>query len=604
MEADTKTVLAVWIGSIDETKTAVSRQSIDDAVVTIGGAMADFGGELIGDVENGVVAEFTELMSALKCAESIKRQLSVNSQDLLTRAGVCLAREDTAPKLSTILASRPEGHGIVASPGVNGLLKYNDRYTTTRLDAEVDAAIDEVYCVESKPGKHLEDGSPELRSALRRNAAFSIGLVALLLVVATATWQSFRYYSFDPSPLSEQFLEIPDRPSIVVLPFDNLSANGEQAYFADGMTEDLTAGLSKFSGLFVISRNTAFSFRDSGKTVPQIAEELGVQFVLEGSVRLLGEELRVNAQLVEGTNDRQIWSQTFDRKLDDIFAIQDELTGRIVGSVAPEIESETIAKTLNKQVQHLDTWELISRGTWHIYRFTSEDSRTAEKTLKLAIAASNDPSAYARLGFLYANDALYAWHRPQGESLNLAYEAARRAIEIDPTNSRAHSVLGGVLYLMRRHKEAILALETAIEINPNFSFAHGLLGVVLAYMREPERARSALETALRLSPRDPYRGMYFANYGMTMFNVGNYEQATPWFLKAVHETPRQPSPFRGLTANYGMLGDLEAAKKALEDLNRLVPNVTISDTRNAVGFVFQEDEDRFLEGLRRAGMPE
>lgn len=406
----------------------------------------------------------------------------------------------------------------------------------------------------------------------------------------------------DPGKASQPLSE---KPSIVVLPFDNLSDDPGQEFFSDGIVEDITTALSHFGSIFVIARNTAFTYRGRAINVRDVGRELGVQYVLEGSVRRAGNRIRVSAQLIDATADRNVWAQKYDGDLEDVFQLQDEITRKIVGSVAPEVEADSIAKAMEKPARDLSDHEQLQRAKWHLTRFSAESNLRAEEICKDLLARNPDlVEAYTTQAWGYGFDALYVWNRPPPDSLKLAMEASQNAIARDPLDAAAHSVLGALLFSLRRHADAESALKRAIENNPNLSIAYGFLGMVQSYTHDFENCFESLQEAIRLSPRDPQRAMFMANIGQAKFNAGDYEGALSHCLEAVRENPRLPSAVRALTAAYGMIGDKEKAGEAFSHLDRLVPGISISTVRGAIGFAFADDEDRFLEGLRRAGMPE
>ncbi len=400
-------------------------------------------------------------------------------------------------------------------------------------------------------------------------------------------------------------LPLPDKPSIAVLAFDNMSGDAEQEFFSDGIAEDIITALSRFHMFFVIARNTSFTYKESSVDVKKVSAELGVQYVLEGSVRKAGNRVRVTAQLVEALADRHVWAERYDRELEDVFALQDEITERIAMAVAPELQAAEIERARRKAVPELGTWELVARASWHIGKTSAEDNAEAEKLLSKAL--KRDPenaSVFAALATSYLVDGIYVWQRPQPESLAMASEMAQKAVALDKQDEGAHTVLGVVLLFVKRHDEAIRRLETAIQINPNFSQAIGFLGMTLVYPHEHDQAAELLQKAIRLSPRDPNLPAYFAQLSMIEFMAERYDEALKWMEKTIHENPDYPTGYRMLASIHAMLGNLPEARAAYEHLNRLAPGVTIETTLRGMPFAHPADAQRYAEGLRKAGMPE
>ena len=400
-------------------------------------------------------------------------------------------------------------------------------------------------------------------------------------------------------------LALPDKPSIAVLPFDNMSGDPEQEFFSDGVTEDIITALSRFHLFFVIARNTSFTYKGSSVDVKQVSRELGVQYVLEGSVRKAGSRVRVTAQLVDAIADRHVWAERYDRELEDVFAIQDEITEHIAMAVAPELQAAEMERARRKTVPELGAWELVARAGWHIGKFSAEHSAEAQNLLSKALELDpENAGVLAALASSYTWDSFYGWQRPPPESIAMAAEMATKAVALDKQDEYAHTVLGVVLLISKRHDEAIRRLETAIRINPNSSPAIGWLGVTLVYSHEHDKASEVLQKAIRLSPRDPWVSFYFANIGLIEFMAERYDKALEWAEKAVHENPDLPSGYRFLASVHGRLGNLSEAHAAYQQVGRLVPDVTIETTLQRMPFAHHADAERLAEGLRKAGMPE
>jgi TolB-like protein/Flp pilus assembly protein TadD len=396
---------------------------------------------------------------------------------------------------------------------------------------------------------------------------------------------------------------VPDKPSIAVLPFNNMSDDPEQEYFADGIAEDIITALSRFHWFFVISRNTTLTYR--GVETKRVAEELGVQYVLEGSVRRSGNRMRITTQLIDARMDHHVWAERYDRDLEDIFAVQDEITERIITSVAPGIISTEMQRAHCKDIASLDAWERIMRAHWHLARFTMEDNAEARRLLtEAAQIEPNSTLALGDLAMIHIFDGQWGWGISRDQSLAAAAEAARRAVSIDEGNAWAHIALGFVELFAGRHSESVQRLERAIEISPNDPHAHGHLGFTLSFSGEPQAAIAQLEQAMRLSPRDPFLAFWYTAWALAAFSAERYEDAVEWAKKTIEEKPRHPGAYRLLAAFYAQLGQIEEAKVALEELLRLMPGITVTATRQQVPWKNPHDAQRYLDGLRKAGLPE
>ncbi len=396
-----------------------------------------------------------------------------------------------------------------------------------------------------------------------------------------------------------------DKPSIAVLPFDNMSGDPEQEYFSDGIAEDVITELSRFHALSVIARNSSFRYKGRSANIQDVGTELSVKYILEGSVRKAGNRVRVTAQLIEATNGHHIWADRFDGDLADIFAVQDEIAERIVASVAPGVLAAEMKEAKRKDVSTLDAWDRIMRAHWHLARFTMEDN--AEGRRLLTEAAQMEPDSALALGdlaMIHTFDALWNWGISRNQSLAAAGEAARRAVTIDENNAWGHIALGVVEAFSGHHEEATRRLKRAISISPNDPNAHGHLGFALALSGEAEKANYQLEEAMRLSPHDPFLAFWCMSKAVAAFVDERHEETVEWCRKTIEENPRFPGAYRILAATYGELNELDKAKEALAELLSQMPGLTVAATAEQVPWKNPEHAERYLNGLRKAGLPE
>lgn len=569
----------------DEEGTLARVQQLRDQVTEQ--TIREFGGRIVKRTGDGTLLEFTSVIDAARAAVSVQRRLDTAQTDIPEEQRIVLR---IGINLGDILI---EGDDIYGD-GVNIAARLEQLCSPGEIVIS-GAAYDQLEGRSEFVCRYL--GEQRLKNIPRPVRTYRISPLEDCETAGAEV--------AGPGPEPPMANDLPDKPSIVVLPFTNMSSDPDQEYFCDGISEDLTTALSRFHGLFVIARNTAFTFKQQAQNVREISRALGVQYVLEGSVRRLGNRIRVTAQLVDAINDRHVWAEKYDCNGEDLFSVQDEIVSQIVGSVAPEIDADAVAKAQRKKNIGLAAWEQLARGRRHLGQYTAEDNLIAEAIFSDVIKKSpSNAEAQGFLGWAYGIDALYSWNRPQPESLQLGLQAAQAAVELDNRNGLAHAVLGAIYVPMRQHADAIEALETAVSINPNLSVAIGFLGIVRVYTHDYEQAEKGLNQAIRLSPRDPMLAMFLANLGQARFNAGDYEGAITGYRKAMRANSRLPSPYRGLAASYGMRGDLKAARNIYAKLAKILPDVTISDTRRAIGFAFEDDEERFVEGLRRAGMPE
>ncbi len=403
----------------------------------------------------------------------------------------------------------------------------------------------------------------------------------------------------------DQSLPLPDKPSIAVLAFENMSGDPEQEYFADGIAEDVITALSRFNWFFVIARNSSFTYKGGAVDVKRVSEELGVRYVLEGSVRKAGNRVRITAQLIDAATGNHIWAERFDRDLEDIFAVQDEITESVVAAIGPELMAAETQRAQRKPPQSLDAWDYVLRALSHIWRQSEEDYGEAKDLLLRAVEI--DPGyaqAHSMLGWLYIHHAWMALGDKPEESIPLAREAARTAVALDQHDPWARVVLGRVHAYDRDHESAVAELEKAIQINPNLPIARGMLGLTLAYGGKSEQAIAELDRAIRANPRDPFNSFYHGSYSVAHYLAGRYEEAAQWARQGVQERPNNPGYHRMVAISCAKLGQFEEARAALDRTKRLQPGLSLAWAEARAPYARPEDLKHYIDGLREAGLTE
>jgi len=396
-----------------------------------------------------------------------------------------------------------------------------------------------------------------------------------------------------------------DRPSVAVLPFANMSGDPEQEYFADGISEDVITELSKFHSIFVIARNSSFTYRGQATDVRKVAKDLGVRYVLEGSVRRAGTTIRVTAQLVDATNGRHVWAERYDRALVDLFAVQDEITRSIIGSIAPGIVMAEIQHSKGKTAAELDTWDRIMRAHWHIRRFTAVDFREACRLLEELLRHEPDNAvALGDLAFSLHFAAIFGWTDSPPAAMARMGELAQRAVESDDQDAAAHTSLAIHDLFSGRHDDAMRRLRRAIELNPNSSFAHGYVGAVNAFGGEHDLAIETVQEAIRLSPRDLLMVIWRVVEGWAHLGAERFDQAAESARLAIGWNAAFADAHAILASALGHAGRLDEARIALDECFRQFPGLTLRDPRLIRPFRRAADQERFLEGLRKAGLVE
>ena len=410
-----------------------------------------------------------------------------------------------------------------------------------------------------------------------------------------------RLPSGQSRPPAHAALPLPERPAIAVLPFDNMCGDPAQEYFSDGISEDVITALSKLRWFFVIARNSSFTYKGKAVHIKQVAEELGVSYVLEGSVRKLGERVRITAQLNDVTTGGHIWAERYDRDLADVFAVQDEITEAIVAAVEPQIYAAENFRARRKPPENLDAWDLVMRALSHFWRMTRQDNAAAQELLERAIAI--DPNYGQALGLL-ATSLTFGIHMGWSEKTvaPIAERAALAAIRADSEDPWAHQALGCTHLFARRLDDSLAEFETALRLNPNFSLAHGYYGVTLADCGRWQEAEEAVRRALRFSPRDPLSALYFGAAAFAQYVGHNYEKAMQLARQSIRLRGDFVGARRVLAAAAGMAGQTEVAAAALEELRRAQPDISLAWIADRMPIKHDADREHYLEGFRRAGL--
>jgi TolB-like protein len=406
---------------------------------------------------------------------------------------------------------------------------------------------------------------------------------------------------------SKPALTLPDKPSIAVLPFHNLSGDPEQEYFADGMVDDIITALSRFKALFVIARNSSFTYKGRAVDVKQIGRELGVRYVLEGSVRKAANRVRITGQLVDTSTGAHLWADRFDGGLGDIFDLQDQVTESVVGAIAPALEKAEIERAKRKPTESLDAYALYLRGSDRLYQFAGRQAN--EEALRLFNSAIDlDPdfaSAYGRAASCYAWAKTNGWISVTANDIAEVTRLAQRAVEVGKDDAIALATSGWALaYVVRDLEVGAGLIDRALVLNSNLAEAWYFGGWAKNYLGEPEPAIERFARAMRLSPLDPRMSGMQAGTAFAHFLLGRYDEAASRAAMALQDRPDFQPGLRIAAASNAMAGRPEQAHRAVARLRQLNPTLRVSTLKNLVGPWHAEDLSRFEEGLRRAGLPE
>jgi TolB-like protein/Flp pilus assembly protein TadD len=396
-------------------------------------------------------------------------------------------------------------------------------------------------------------------------------------------------------------LRLPDKPSIAVLPFVNMSGDPEQEYFSDGMSEEIITALSKTPKLFVIARNSTFTYKGKPVKVQQVGRELGVKYVLEGSVRKANEKVRITAQLVDAQTGNHLWAERYDRELKDIFAIQDEITKKIIMALQIELTEGEQARLLAKGTNNLEAYLKLLQGREHEYRMNKEDNALASELFEEAIALDPEyATPYAFLATTYLLDITFGSSKSPQESLAKAMKLTQKAIALDESYATAHGLLGYLYTQIRQHEKAIAESERGVSLNPNEASAQAWLGVNLYWADRIKEAIPVLEKAIRLNPIPP--SWFLHTVAMAYRDTGRYEEAISACMKVLIREPNDLIARLVLTATYSYSGRLEEARAEAAKVLRIDPKWSLERFAKTRAHKNQANTERFVVALRKAGL--
>ncbi len=537
------------------------------------------GGRIVKTTGDGLLLEFPSVLEAVRCSIQIQEAMAERTADIpddrkmLFRFGI---------NLGDIIIDGEDIHGdgvniaarleALAHPG--GICISDDVMRQIRGKTDIGFA---------------DDGPHEVKNISQ----------------PIHVWRWPVAESVPETQTESKSLPLPEKPSIAVLPFDNMSGDPEQEYFADGVAEDIITALSKYGWFFVTARNSSFTYKGAAIDIKQVGSELGVRYVLEGSVRKAGTRVRVTAQLIEAASGNHIWAERYDRELADIFDLQDDITIAVVGAVEPELAIAERDRATRKPTDSLDAWDLYQRGMWHFWRLNREDGAIAMAYLERACEMDQKfASALAGLAWVHNNHAIHSWTETPELSRAKAFEAARRAAEIDDKDPFAHMVLGRIYTHRAEFDHAIAELERALEINPNFMMAQFGLGFVLVAMDKPETAMSHLDQAIRQSPNDPALWAIELTMSRALYLIQRYDEALSWAQRSCRHPTAPYWAELGLISPLIALDRTDEARAALAMAREKYPGLSESNIISALSYYSDAQLGKFLDDLRKAGLPE
>ena len=530
-------------------------------------------GRLFKTTGDGFFVEFASAVQALRCAIAIQDKLRAQADGLRLRIGV--HQGEVVPEGDDLL-----GDGVIIAARLEPLAEPGGICISSRVREDASG----------KMALEVDDlGEPELKNIAARIRVFRVRL----------------------SAAERPALPLPDKPSLVVLPFQNMSGDPDQEYFADGMVEDITTGLSRIRSLFVIARNSAYTYKGRAVDVRQVGRELGVRYVLEGSVRKAGSRVRITGQLVDTATGAHLWADRFDGTLEDIFDLQDQVTASVVAAIQPNLVKAETQRAQRKPTENLQAYDLMLRSWPHFYTRTRESLAEAERLLRRAIEIDPGyaPALAALASFIFINLS-QNWVDRTEAALREIIHHAQAALALDGDDPEVLHWASWIIALPGGDLSGgITLINKSIDLNPNNAAALQKAGALYAYTGDKQSAVAQLERSVRLNPFNRTLDFYFA-YALAHFVAGEHEAAVEWTGKALQEVPNFVAALRYRAASLGLLGRLEEGRQTVQRMLELVPDFTIRrarryieiDIRNA--FKTPGVADSLYEGLRLSGVPE
>ena len=542
-------------------------------------AIADAGGIVLRYAGDAVLAQFSSAVAAVSTSVEIQQEPARRNEAIAEEERVTI-------RIGVNVGDVIEDRGEVFGDGVN-------------LAARLEAAA--------------EPGGVCLAKATYHQVAGKIGVTfsddgEVSFKNIAAPVRIFRWHQAGAAvPRARPMLERPAKPSVAVLPFNNMSGDPEQEYFSDGITEDIITELSRFRSLFVIARNSTFGFKGEAVDVSEVGAKLGVGYVVEGSVRKSGSRVRVTAQLIEVDSGSHVWAERYDGNLDDIFALQDEVVAAIVASLEPQVGNAERQRACRRPLESLGAWDCLQRGLSHLYASMGQDAELEEAIAFMERAVAMDEefaSAHAGLALTLYYRLLFGSTQSRDADIARALKAARRAVALDNEDPFPHVALCRVYLMKGDHEAAIHEADAAIALSPSYATAHFGRAHALWHAGRPAEALASHDMAIRLSPHDPLIWAYLASKSIALFLVGEHDKACEVSRQAQRQPGAALHAHLGELAALGRMGRQDEAAAALARARLLMPDLTIAFVETSLPISDAATRATFAEGLRLAGVPE
>jgi len=548
------------------------RQALVDPKIT------EHRGRIVKTTGDGMLVEFASVVDALRCAVEVQRGMAERNAEVPEdkriefRVGI---------NVGDIIIDGGDiyGDGVNVAARLEGLAEPGGICVSGRVQEDAEGKVEITF---------ENAGEQQLKNIARPVRVYRVRLTGA-------------------APSARSALPLPDRPSIAVLPFQNMSGDPEQDYFADGIVEEIITALSHFRQLFVIARNSSFTYKDRAVDVKQVGRELGVRYVLEGSMRKSGTRVRITGQLIDTTTSAHLWADRFDGTLEDIFELQDKVAASVVAAIGPKLERAEIERSSRKPTGSLDAYDYYLRGMASLHQWRSRDAcdRAIELSYKAIELDSDFATPYGIAALCFSWRKSNSWMVDREQEIEETARLIRRAAELGQDDAAALAFAGYALtHVLADFDGGAALLDRALLLNPNMAVAWHLSGWVRDFRCEPEPAIKQLMQAIRLSPLDPELSGMHGGMALAHFLSSRYDEAVLCAEKGLHVLPNYHSGLRTLAASHGLLGQLEQAHQAVARLRQIDPALRVSTVKEVIPFRKPEALARYEEGLRKAGLPE
>lgn len=574
--------------------------------------------ELRGDA---LLADFERASDAVTAALAFQALQSEYTHKLeddiipMVRVGIAMGEvviaDETVTGAGVVLAQRveqlAEPGGVSITAAINEALPQRMPFEQVELGERQVKGFEKairVYSVGLKPGEVAPppERTPQRKATNVPGVLATVAALVLLFAGGIALWLEPWQTEGEPASMEQKAYSLSDKTSIAVLPFINISGDPEQGYFSDGITEDLITDLSKFSSLFVVSRGAAFRYKGKDVSPGQVGRELGIQYVLEGSVRRVGAKVRINAQLIEAASDGHVWAERYDRDLEGIFTLQDEIAEGIAKVLKVKSTTEEQRRVEHRGTENLEAYESFLRGRALYWKFTAETSLQSRKNLERAIELDPEyAEAYAELAHTHFQEWYFQFSKDPN-LLDRGLVAAQQAVALDDTSTLAYSMLGWINNWLGKHNAAVDALDRAILLDPNNANAHYYMAEAMMWAGKPKELAHFTKEAMRIDPLYPF--YYNLGLGMAHGLLGEYEEAIAVFKGIIASKPNYLPVRIRLAMIYGEMGRIDQAQAEVAEILRLNPQASIQGLAQRLPYVDRALKERHLDALRMAGLPE